>query len=200
MTTDISTTLATEINAEHAAALSAVRSGLEHARRAGALLIEAKAALEHGAWLPWLAEQCPRILERTAQGYMRLAREWPRLEAAGNTQRVADLPLREALLILAEPKPTTEADAGNPWRDWLATADKIVAEPDATAADREAATDPLYRIRAELAAQLYDLGAVLSVSPPGLTLPEGLSFETWKEIGRILRAFGFPLEEMGHGF
>ena len=40
------------------------------------------------------------ISERTAQAYMRVARDWPTLEA--KAQRVADLPLRDALALLAE--------------------------------------------------------------------------------------------------
>jgi len=47
--------LAARINAAHDQAAGALRSGLEHARRAGELLIEAKARVPHGQWLPWLA-------------------------------------------------------------------------------------------------------------------------------------------------
>ena len=102
--------LAVEIIVEHEAALKAVRSGLEHARRAGELLIEAKAAQEHGAWLPWLAEHCPAISERVAQMYMRVAQRWPELEAAANAKHVSHLPLRAALLMLAEPRQAMPAD------------------------------------------------------------------------------------------
>lgn len=92
--------LAHDICREHEHAYGKAREALEHARRAGELLIEAKAVVEHGQWLPWLATNVP-FSERTAQGYMRLASRWPELEAKSAT--VADLPLRAALKALAEP-------------------------------------------------------------------------------------------------
>jgi hypothetical protein len=101
--------LATEINAAHSAALDAARSALENARRAGMLLVAAKEQLPHGEWLPWLALHCPTLPERTARAYMRVARCWPEIEAA-NRQRVADLPLRDALKLLTVPR----ADDGQP--------------------------------------------------------------------------------------
>ena len=94
--------LAQQINAEHEGVVRAVRSALEHARRAGDLLIEAKAQAKHGKWLPWLKQHCPAVSPRTAQGYMRVARRWPELSAAMNTQHVAHLPLRQALSMLVE--------------------------------------------------------------------------------------------------
>ena len=91
--------LAPAIVREHEAAVTAVRSGLEHARRAGDLLLDAKRQVPHGEWLPWLAAHCPEVSGRTAQAYMRIAKRWPELEA--NAKRVADLSLREALAKLA---------------------------------------------------------------------------------------------------
>jgi hypothetical protein len=90
--------LAARIRAEHEAAEAALKRGAEHAMNAGDLLIEVKAQLKHGQWLPWLAEHCD-ISERTAQLYMRLARARPEIEA--NAQRVADLSLRGAAAVLA---------------------------------------------------------------------------------------------------
>ena len=92
--------LAEAISREHEAAVNAAREGLQHARRAGALLLEAKGQCAHGEWLPWVHERCA-FSERTAQVYMRIARQWPELE---NPQRVADLPLRQAVALLAEPR------------------------------------------------------------------------------------------------
>lgn len=92
--------LATAINCEHDACGRAASDALAHARRAGELLAEVKKQLLHGDWLPWLAEHCPTISTRTAQAYMRVAAHWPELEA--NTQRVAHLPFRQALALLAE--------------------------------------------------------------------------------------------------
>lgn len=97
-------TLATAINDEHRAACDAMSSGLAHAIRAGELLIEARAAVPHGSWLPWLHDHFEGS-ERTAQVYMRLARHGATLEPGPNPQRVADLSLRGALAALAAPQP-----------------------------------------------------------------------------------------------
>ena len=45
--------LAVQINTAHDDACRAAQSAIAHARRAGDLLIEAKAGLEHGSWLSW---------------------------------------------------------------------------------------------------------------------------------------------------
>jgi hypothetical protein len=96
-------TLATEINTAHHECEAHARAALESARRCGELLLLARAQVPHGEWLPWLEANCT-VSERTAQVYMRIAREWGRL-AGGNPQRVADLSLREAVSLLAEPRP-----------------------------------------------------------------------------------------------
>jgi hypothetical protein len=91
---------AAEINNEHLAAEDCARTAIEHARRAGGLLIKAKQALSHGEWLPWLAANV-RISERSVQIYMKLAR--------ANPQRAADLSVRQVLVELAAPaKPRTD--------------------------------------------------------------------------------------------
>jgi hypothetical protein len=64
--------LAVAIRAEH----EAFKRGIEHAFKAGQLLIEAKEQLGedgHGKWLPWVKDNCGMSL-RTAQAYMRLAK------------------------------------------------------------------------------------------------------------------------------
>jgi hypothetical protein len=60
------TTLAADIRDAHAKAIAAATSAIEHAIDAGRLLAEAKAQVEHGAWLPWLAANVPDIIARTA--------------------------------------------------------------------------------------------------------------------------------------
>ena len=62
----------------------------------GQRLIEAKAMLPHGEWLPWLTEQV-EFSERTARNFMRLAREWT------NRQALTDLGAAKALTLLALP-------------------------------------------------------------------------------------------------
>jgi ParB-like nuclease family protein/DUF3102 family protein len=96
--------LAAEIQAEHDRALEAAHSAVEHAARCGELLLQAKDQAAHGEWQAWVAKHCTFSL-RTAQGYMRLART---IEA-GEAQRVAHLPLREALAALAEPREDGDA-------------------------------------------------------------------------------------------
>jgi hypothetical protein len=98
--------LAERINAEHAAAESAARSAVLHARQAGEYLLQAKAQCRHGDWLSWLAANV-RFSERTAQGYMRVAEHWPELVA--KAQHVADLPFRKVVQLLADP-----VNAGGP--------------------------------------------------------------------------------------
>jgi hypothetical protein len=65
--------LAARIKAEHEAISESVRDSVARAIVAGELLIEAKAQLDHGQWLPWLRTHCG-MTARTAQTYMELAR------------------------------------------------------------------------------------------------------------------------------
>ena len=62
----------------------------------GQRLIEAKAMLPHGAWLPWLEEQVD-FTDRTARKFMLLAREWT------NRKALSDLGATKALTLLALP-------------------------------------------------------------------------------------------------
>src|ERR1022692_3190492 len=76
------TVLAGDICAQHEAACQAAGSALEHARRCGELLAQAKAVQGHGKWLPWLAAHCSAISPRVAQGYMRIAARWDEIQQA----------------------------------------------------------------------------------------------------------------------
>ena len=93
--------LADRINTEHEACHASMQKGLEHALKAGTLLLEAKKGLPHGEWLPWLKGNCPEISQRTSQNYMRLASEMPKLEPA-KAQRVADLSYRDAIRVVSQ--------------------------------------------------------------------------------------------------
>lgn len=89
--------LADTVRRAHAGSLESAKTAATFAMEAGAALIEAKALMKHGQWLPWLKKHCG-LSPRSAQGYMQLAR-------AGNgedAQRVAHLPIREALKVIAE--------------------------------------------------------------------------------------------------
>lgn len=92
--------LANTINIEHRLAESAAVAAIEHARNAGEALIHAKQQVEHGRWLAWLGENCG-CSDRTAQRYMRLAREWPRL-VESNATSVSHLSVSKALTLLTE--------------------------------------------------------------------------------------------------
>ena len=76
--------------------LDAQRRGGEAILTIGRCLIEAKEKLPHGEWLPWLNEQI-HYSEKTAQNFMRLAREFT------NPQALADLGATKALALLALP-------------------------------------------------------------------------------------------------
>jgi hypothetical protein len=90
--------LATRIKAEHEATSAALKSSAEHGIAAGLLLIEAKAMLKHGQWLPWLSEHCA-MSERSAQLYMRLGKNREAIEEQIRNG-VADLSLNEAAALL----------------------------------------------------------------------------------------------------
>lgn len=97
--------LAGSIRAEHARYCASFRNAIGHALEAGRLLLEAKSATDHGRWLAWLTTHC-ELAERTAQGYMRLAKNSVML-LEGDPQRVADLAdlsVRGAAKLLAKHK------------------------------------------------------------------------------------------------
>jgi 16S rRNA G966 N2-methylase RsmD len=104
--------LAANINANHSAAECTARTALDYARAAGDELLLAKAQVEHGQWLHWLAANCPRMSERTARAYMRLARNWETLES--KTADTADLTLDGALKLLAAPDTDMPGDLLEP--------------------------------------------------------------------------------------
>lgn len=62
----------------------------------GRRLNEAKERLSHGEWLPWLKERVA-FSERTAQDFMRLAKEY------GESAEIADLGAAKALALMALP-------------------------------------------------------------------------------------------------
>jgi hypothetical protein len=93
--------LAARIAAEHQAVSDKLKESVAHAIAAGELLIEAKTQLDkHGQWLPWLKD-CG-VSERSAQRYMRLARNRATVEA--NTTCVSDLTINGALALLTVPR------------------------------------------------------------------------------------------------
>ena len=60
--------------------LAPPRRRSEHAAECGRRLIEAKALLPHGEWLPWL-EANTEVIPRQSQKYMRLADNWEEIKS-----------------------------------------------------------------------------------------------------------------------
>lgn len=81
--------------------LEAKRVGGEAIITIGQRLIEAKAMLEHGEWLPWLNDRV-ELSERQAQRFMRLTSEW------SNPTALSDLGATKALQLLALPESERE--------------------------------------------------------------------------------------------
>jgi hypothetical protein len=94
--------LARRIDAEHEAALRSARTAIEHAIECGQLLLEARASVPHGGWLPWLRENT-KVSERTAQRWMRFAENAEALLVKSAT--VADLTFADADRLLDASKP-----------------------------------------------------------------------------------------------
>lgn len=102
------TTHAAAIRREHEAVNRAIAEGLAHAREAGRLLTEDQTLIPYGGWGTYVEQDCG-LSRSTAAGYMRVYRRWAELEP--HVQRVAQLPLRAALALLAEPRPEPEVAA-----------------------------------------------------------------------------------------
>lgn len=104
--------LARRINDEHHQCAEAARSTLDHALNAGALLAQAKVQVVHGQWGNWLRDHCT-VSERTAQLYMKLAREWPAWLEAHKSATIADLSMTQAVALLAAPSRTGTGESAD---------------------------------------------------------------------------------------
>jgi len=94
------TDLGARINEAHQLAIGHAGKAIEHAIACGQMLLEAKAKVPHGKWLPWLRDNIT-FGERSAQGYMRIEQRVPPQIRNG----VADFSsLRTALHALAVPR------------------------------------------------------------------------------------------------
>jgi hypothetical protein len=90
---------AAKINAAHRAAYGNAGKAIEKAAECGRLLIQAKTAVGHGGWLPWL-EAKTEVSPRQCQRYMQLADRWDEIKYDAETH----LTLTDALKSLAKPK------------------------------------------------------------------------------------------------
>ena len=112
----------------------------------GKRLVEAKAQLSHGEWLPWL-EKKVEFSERSAQQYIRLWKEY------GKSATVADLGVRKALVLLA--LPDTERDSFAEEKHAVNGAEKTAAEMtvkelEKAVAERNAAREEAEQTKADL--------------------------------------------------
>jgi hypothetical protein len=97
---------ATAINACHDAVVASLGKAVADAIEAGKSLLKVKAALGHGKFLPWLADNV-NFSGSSARGYMRLARA---SADPVNRQRVVNLSVRRALAALVQEKPAQRSD------------------------------------------------------------------------------------------
>lgn len=88
-----------QIRTEHELAKSKYREATQHAINCGNYLAEVKQQLPHGQYTHWVRNNCTFSI-RTAQIYMRLA---------SKAQRVAHLPIRQAVELLAAPRSLTNS-------------------------------------------------------------------------------------------
>jgi hypothetical protein len=66
------TTIAADIDRHHAEAIACAASAVEHAKAAGTLLLQVKAQLPHGEFVPWMQAHLA-VSKRQAQRYMTAA-------------------------------------------------------------------------------------------------------------------------------
>lgn len=96
-----------QINLEHRLANSKASEAVQHATNCGLMLLQVKASLNHGEWLPWLNGEIEsgrlQVKVRQTQKYMQLA---------SNTHRGAYLEeapsIRAALELLSDQEPKAE--------------------------------------------------------------------------------------------
>jgi hypothetical protein len=97
--------IAAEIKSHHQACLGAGNDALQHAKEAGDLLADLKRrkVVPHGQWSEWVQQACGFSV-RSAQRYMQIAENWPKIQEAAKAPRVAFFPLRDASALIAKPK------------------------------------------------------------------------------------------------
>lgn len=88
-------TIAAEINRWHALASEHAEKAIEHARRAGALLLQVKGKLLHGEFLPWVLANV-HVTPRQAQRYMAAAAGKPLPVRAIKNDTLSHFPRRRS--------------------------------------------------------------------------------------------------------
>jgi phage N-6-adenine-methyltransferase len=103
--------LAEAIEREHQAATRAARASIEHAIRCGELLLQAKALVAHGEWLPWIKSNLS-FGPRQAQKYCRLAEHDDLLQMRTPGSHLS---INDALAALADPHPKSLSTGNEEW-------------------------------------------------------------------------------------
>jgi DUF3102 family protein len=121
-------------------------AGLEHFRRAGAMLVEAKDQVAHGSWSSWLSKNF-ELSQNTAIRYMRLARMEAEQPADSKFTHAGEYRgLRHAI---GEPR------AREAWRNVFKAADKVNVNQ--VKQERQSREEEI-EIRRKLALELIGLG------------------------------------------
>lgn len=109
------TTWRDRINRAHSQVQVAEAAALPYAREAGAVLLEVKAGLNHGEFIPWLEANCT-VTPRQARNYMAIAANWAAIEDFQKRNRGSVLSIKGALGVLRAPAalPAAEAEAPAP--------------------------------------------------------------------------------------
>ena len=112
-------------------------------------MLDAKALLGHGQWMPWLREIGQSA--RTAENLMRLAREIPQ------ESKLAGLPYTKALAMLALPEADREAFAEEHEDKSAAEIKRLIAERDQLKRERDTCATASERANARAAKAERDL-------------------------------------------
>jgi hypothetical protein len=183
--------LARQIAEAHRECEAAQLRAVEKAAAAGALLLQAKDRVGHGGWLDWLKANVP-FTPRTAQNYMRLARE---TADPGKAKRVSHLPLREALRVLA--------GGGEGWEAHLETAGwaadlgpaRLLSELETAQQQVRARKEEFYRLLGGHLAEADRLVNGERVDPLGALKDAGAAWERLRAAALDFDALGTLLLE-----
>jgi hypothetical protein len=108
--------LRSQINNHHRRALTFANSFIDYALKCGQALVDAKAQLSYGEWTPWLCGNCPNISTRQVQRYMRLADNWPQIQAEREEHPEEILTVSGALALIHDksvgPNTTSKSHLG----------------------------------------------------------------------------------------
>lgn len=119
---------------------AADEAGLEHYRRAGEMLVEAKDQVAYGSWARWLTKNF-ELSQNTARRYMRFARLDTSTNVGGSSGYV---------------RATGEKRARSAWKPIFEAADRVNVSR--LADERQSRRDDELKLHREIALKLIDLG------------------------------------------